>query len=205
MPNHVTNIIEITDGNLTKDRITEILESIKCDDAGIGTIDFNKLIPMPDYIFRDNLGPEEREKYGQNNWYDWSIKNWNTKWNGYHFGKYEGGNSISFQTAWDAPHPVIKALSQKFSGISFTHQWADEDIGVNVGRLDYRNGMVIDEYYPEAQSKEAYEMASDIMGVELSEYGLVLNEDGTEYEYSDDEEMNDDIDGDVLGRGGLSL
>lgn len=45
MPNHITNIIKY-DGDA--ERIKEMLEQIKDDEFGIGTIDFNKLIPMPE-------------------------------------------------------------------------------------------------------------------------------------------------------------
>lgn len=44
MPNHVTNIIEIK-GNPA--RIKSLFETVKNDEYGIGSIDFNKLIPMP--------------------------------------------------------------------------------------------------------------------------------------------------------------
>ena len=44
MPNHVTNIIEIK-GDPT--RIKALFEAVKNDEYGIGSIDFNKLIPMP--------------------------------------------------------------------------------------------------------------------------------------------------------------
>lgn len=74
MPNHITNIIEIK--NASMEHLDEILEAIKVDEIGIGSVDFNKIIPMPDNIYRGNLGSEEFKKYGENNWYDWSIKNW---------------------------------------------------------------------------------------------------------------------------------
>ena len=83
MPNHVVNIVTF---ECSEEKLKEIMEAIQYDDGpddqkGIGTIDFNKVIPMPDNIFKGNLGPKEREMYGKNNWYDWSIKNWGTKWN----------------------------------------------------------------------------------------------------------------------------
>ena len=47
MPNHITNIVKY-EGDA--DRIKEMLEQIKVDEFGIGTIDFNKLIPMPESL-----------------------------------------------------------------------------------------------------------------------------------------------------------
>ena len=47
MPNHVRNIIVI---EADKAKITEILDAIKNDEKGIGSIDFNKLIPMPETL-----------------------------------------------------------------------------------------------------------------------------------------------------------
>ncbi|MBQ4466566.1 MAG: hypothetical protein II916_11525, partial [Oscillospiraceae bacterium] len=67
MPNHVQNRIAF-DGE--PEKIVEILEQIKNDNYGIGTIDFEKIIPMPSNIYRGDLGPKERVLYGKNNWYD---------------------------------------------------------------------------------------------------------------------------------------
>ena len=44
MPNHVTNIIEIKGDPA---RIKTLFETLKNDEYGLGSIDFNKLIPMP--------------------------------------------------------------------------------------------------------------------------------------------------------------
>jgi hypothetical protein len=46
MPNHITNVVTFED-NISKEQLREILETIKNDEIGIGSIDFNKLIPMP--------------------------------------------------------------------------------------------------------------------------------------------------------------
>ena len=47
MPNHVRNIIVI---EADKAKIAEILNAIKDDEEGVGSIDFNKLIPMPESL-----------------------------------------------------------------------------------------------------------------------------------------------------------
>ena len=44
MPNHVTSILHFNCGAELQKRI---YEAIKDDEAGIGSVDFNKLIPMP--------------------------------------------------------------------------------------------------------------------------------------------------------------
>ena len=47
MPNHVTNRLNLI-GEQT--RIDELLDRIKNDELGRGTIDFNKIIPMPEAL-----------------------------------------------------------------------------------------------------------------------------------------------------------
>lgn len=47
MPNHVMNKVQFIGD---QKRIDEILEAIKVDDIGIGSLDFNKVIPMPECL-----------------------------------------------------------------------------------------------------------------------------------------------------------
>lgn len=47
MPNHVTNIITFSGD---EEQISRVLESIKNDEYGLGTISFNKIIPMPESL-----------------------------------------------------------------------------------------------------------------------------------------------------------
>lgn len=147
MPNHVTNKVTL---HCSEERFKEIFNAIKRDEKedGIDCIDFEKIIPMPENIFRGSLGQEEREKYGTLNWYDWSIDNWGTKWNAYYPQEPEG-TTFAFCTAWSTPEPVMKALAEKFK-VDVEVNYADEDLGNNCGMYRYdENGALVAEYCPE--------------------------------------------------------
>jgi len=272
MPNHVTNIVKI---NAVPERVNEILASIQNDETGIGSIDFNKLLPMPesldiesgsttndcinlyltsinplvDYFGENKVSGNEYvriinlfnagdsklypyhgdvpladvkkkmesllkysenfksaddifalaktaldniERYGHKDWYDWCCNNWGTKWSAYAFGDYkQGDNTITFLTAWAAPHTIIELLSEKFPEAEFTHSWADEGIGSNVGSRVYKGGEIVDWDIPDNYSVEAYEMAADIMGESLESRGLYITDDGKTYEYREEENEDD--------------
>lgn len=192
MPNHITTRIKITGD---PEAVKRVLNKIKNDEFGIGTIDFEKIIPMPKNIFKGNLGVRERELYGNNNWYDWSVANWGTKWNAYGFDPntdYSKEKELKFLTAWSAPHPVIAKLSEMFPSVKLEHEWADEDIGMNCGRHVYYDGERIEEYYPESEM-DRLEFAASVLDIQLEEdCGLYLNASETEYiniEYDDEYEL----------------
>lgn len=138
MPNWVMNYVTI----ITDDEETykEIAEYVKGEDS---VFDFDRIIKMPENIFRGNLGAKEREKYGKDNWYDWSIEHWGTKWNCCNAEK--AGFSFTFETAWSAPVPVIKELSRQFPDVDIALDYADEDIGRNCGTYVFSGGVVVQE------------------------------------------------------------
>lgn len=69
--------------------------------------------------------------YGVKDWYDWSIKNWGTKWNAYSFelvGEDENTLNVEFDTAWSPPTPIfekLEAMGYDVGAVSI-----DEDSGV---------------------------------------------------------------------------
>lgn len=259
MPNHITNKLELIG---TQSIIDKCLVDIKCDDKAVGTIDFNKIIPMPASLNMEagsyenhailaymkvanpgkpapDIGPEHRLtadkysdvtikltekfytndaavlmekienfafaetddrnklitdgetyvrnliKYGTTTWYDWCIANWNTKWNAYNFGEFKN-NTVVFHTAWSNIEPIIKTLSKRYPDIRFKYAWADEDMGANVGELEIVRGEIQSVYYPDTFSKNAYEMAADIRGVDLADYNLYFNENTGTYKYREE-------------------
>lgn len=258
MPNHVTNRLTI---NAEGERLGEILAAVQNDEYGEGSIDFGKIIPMPESLniesgsdtlnginlyltalnpqsdytvacveklsedefkmlkdrmstplmygtYSGGLTSEARERatrytdekalltlgkaavenklqYDATDWYDWSCSNWGTKWNAYGFECGEEDNRLVFDTAWSPPTPVIKRLSELYPEVRLEHAWADEDIGRNVGSVSYLGGEIVELILPAAQSREAYEMAFEIMGCAPEDYGLSLNEKAGEYEYKE--------------------
>ena len=180
MPNHITNRIKLI-GEPAE--VKRVMEAVKNDEVGLGSIDFEKIIPMPADV---------------DDSYNWCISNWGTKWNSYGYESIENpddSDNISFLTAWSAPHPVLEKLTAMFPSVTIEHEWADEDISYNCGRKVYYDGERIEEYYPEYGSKEAYEFAADVMDRQLEEdYSLYLNASETGYiniEYDDEYELID--------------
>ena len=125
MPNHVTSVITLYGD---ESRIKTMLEEIKNDEIGLGSVDFNKILPMPDNIYRGNLGTQELTKYGDNNWYDWSNANWGTKWNACDtYYDSDTGTCVEFETAWCPPMPVIEKIFKDNPGCEIKFTSYDED------------------------------------------------------------------------------
>ncbi|BFL50068.1 hypothetical protein K430107D3_09060 [Dysosmobacter welbionis] len=97
-----------------------------------------------------------------------------------------GVRTLEFFTAWSSVPTILEALSRKYPDQTISYCWADEDIGSNVGEAVYKNGEMIDANIPEPGSREAYELASDIMGIDLADFDLYLSADKSTYEYHED-------------------
>lgn len=140
------------------------------------------------------LSAEYILKFGADNWYDWNLLNFGTKWNCYEHFNMENGdeNEFWFQTAWSHPFPILKKLSEIFPDVTINIKYADEDFGYNVGEYTLIGGDTIKENFPTGGSKEAYNLALDILGGEdyyLYDIWSEVNEDseildGKYYEWS---------------------
>ena len=265
MPNYVTNIIEI---HAKGKNLNSILNAIRRDGDELGSVDFNKLIPMPEslnltkgsvtdasvraYIshLRDEIvnhpdrpgslaevkryvlagekvltgsfgintsvsqymPPSEIAKqaerhnmtaesflelgkkyldnqltYGSATWYDWCVDHWGCKWNTEEGCLLKDGseNILKFDTAWSAPLPFMETLSKTFPDTKFFHRWADEDIGHNVGEMTLYGGAIVSEEIPEGGSKEAYELAFEILEIDPREHCLRYDPKEDTYVYDE--------------------
>lgn len=122
MPNWCTSNVTITAEPAT---ITEILEKIG------DTQDFTVFAPDPD---DDNI-----------DWYSWRIKNWGTKWvpEVYGLDNTDTQISLSFQSAWSPPLPLLQTISDKAQCEVLIDYY---EIGMDfVGAALIVNGTVVDE------------------------------------------------------------
>jgi hypothetical protein len=117
--------------------------------AGLTTVD-----ELVDYCLKEgNADLESARKalfnidnYGVKDWYEWSVKNWGSKWNSSE-SLFEDGK-IHFQTAWSVPEPIFIELSKMFADVKIRVIFADEDLGNNCGEFTLLDGKLIsfDEY-----------------------------------------------------------
>ena len=126
MPNHCHNKIEIYGEEKDLKKIIKFLEGKdRC-------FDFNNVIPIPKELENTKAPVNEPESFenrrlrkvhGADNWYDWKVKNWSTKWNSYEDSlENNDGDWITyeFDTAWSPPENVIFALREKFPNVDIS-------------------------------------------------------------------------------------
>ena len=110
MPNWVYNNVSI---NVKDKDEAEKLQNFLEDKESV--FSFNKVI--------------ERPKEQEDNWYDWNISNWGTKWdaNDAHLNIGEDGKlNYSFSSAWSPPMSVVQKLSEKFPTVPINFHFREE-------------------------------------------------------------------------------
>ena len=132
MPNWVYNNLKIKDSDemlkkIKEELINKNIEDKEEDDEQLQCITFQNIIPRP---------PEEED------WYNWNIQNWGTKWDATSASFEFSGKELSynFNTAWSAPMNVILSLSKMYPSSTITHTYEEEQ-GWG-GKEVYRNGLV---------------------------------------------------------------
>lgn len=104
------------------------------------------------------------KQYGVNNWYDWKVKNWGTKWGAYDTNEWDVSDeyaSISYHTAWSAATSFIVNASKQFPLIKFKHSFADEG-GSFLGFEIIQNGEVLDTFDFEWISDNGIELRKNL-------------------------------------------
>ena len=156
MPNWCSNILKVK-GNYQE--VKKFFIENKSDDydphSNIDNLDYDisclklsKSVPMPKDVYKGNLGLNERNKYGNNNWYDWSIQNWGTKWdvadcyisNHQNIFKTEYKElKYNFLSAWSPPIQWFNKIISKYKNIDFEFEYIEEAMDFG-GKILASNG-----------------------------------------------------------------
>jgi hypothetical protein len=119
MPNWTSNSVLFVGKENQLKKLQTMLKSDEND------FDFNNIIPMPEELRHTRSGSEDikpdwqkkqskelKAKYGADDWYDWSVNNWGTKWNSVdtEVEQRDGTLIYRFNTAWDCPRNIAYQL-----------------------------------------------------------------------------------------------
>jgi hypothetical protein len=127
---------------------------------------FHKVVPVPKEIYGEywtTSGTAKGVRYGEtnNNWYNWNVANWGTKWDaregeiGEPFTVGEHTSlTITFQTAWSPPEPAFAALSTMYPELTFSMSYTDESGWFGEGYA--KDGEFYEELYVEPASHADY-------------------------------------------------
>ena len=181
----VRNILHIQGG---ASQAAALLDFIADRRYGRGSIDLNRITPMPPWVYRQPTNMELLRKYGEENCSrGWCLKHWGVDQNVLHpeqsVRQYDGGPAIRFDTMDGDVRELIRKLSLVFKELYLDYLWASEDVGSLVGAAQYRDGEPLIEFIPTPGSRAAIEKALDILGGKASDYGLVYNPAAGNYEY----------------------
>jgi len=130
MPNWTNNILHVVGKPEAVDKFVAHMGKV---------MDFEKVIPSPANMFRDNLSSEDSERCaaeGIPTWRNWQSDNWGTKWNANNgdssveIEKYDRMSikqaTYRFETAWDTPRGVIAALWEQWPDLDFEGGYVHE-------------------------------------------------------------------------------
>ena len=98
---------------------------------------------------------ELKRKYGADNWYEWCIYNWGTKWDAYSVGDFvqkdDGSITYRFDTAWSTPSAWMSTTAKMFPSLTFECAWKDEGGGAGIVTLCVDEGIEDDEELEDKQ------------------------------------------------------
>ncbi len=132
MPNHCFNKISISVGDADSQSLQVLIESLKSEENHTD-FDFDAILPMPPELedvgwseaeeMNDIIKARYKKEHGSDNWYDWRVNNWGTKWNSYSCEIEEEDDDYvvyTFDTAWGPPTGVIEALREQCPDFSIS-------------------------------------------------------------------------------------
>ena len=181
----VKNVLKVQGGGAVSAALFDFIADRR---FGRGSIDFNRITPMPPWVYRQPTNMETLKKYGEENCSrGWCMKNWGIAQNALRPERsakiYDGGNAIRFDTEDNDVRELIRKLSLIFRDNYLDYLWASEDVGSNIGVVQFRDGDAVMEFIPAPGTKLAIARSLDILGARAADYGLAYDPATGNYEY----------------------
>jgi len=205
MPNHTTNILTVDGPDDQFEAMYSYVQGTESDGT-LMLFSLGSIIPMPNGLVGTVSGSEKckpdwqkersyelKAKYGCDNWYDWSVTHWGTKWDVYFICADKWNleeRTISFQSAWSPPTQVIAVLSEKFPALTFKLQYADEGCDY-VGVARFTNGEISDECYIDSDTAAFKALYEQITGRDLDAEAEEAEEAEEDEKRRSEEKRND--------------
>jgi len=133
MPNWCGNTL------IVRGQKPEIARFVRENKAGDLNLSFNAMVPMPVELERTqspNNAPEEQKQalraaFGSDNWYDWHIAAWGTKWDIGSAERTIKGPRVtySFETAWGPPTEWLDRIRHFYPQLSFELSYEEPGMG----------------------------------------------------------------------------
>lgn len=143
MPNYCENQLHFDCSKEDFEQKIRPLLKGKDSDGKDQDLTFNIVVPMPDHIFRGPVGEKERKLYGADNWYDWRVANWGTKWDAW--DSRVDWECIQFTTAWSPPDYWYEALALRLAELGITAHadfYVEGGFPGSLGGYDIKDGKV---------------------------------------------------------------
>jgi hypothetical protein len=106
------------------------------------------LYPIPAGVYQGELGTEEAQSYGKNNWYHWRIEHWGTKRD----VQATLGNELPdflvyrFQSAWSPPVAWLKKVARDFPRLRFTLIYDEPGMGFAGTAIADQGKLIVDDW-----------------------------------------------------------
>lgn len=123
-----------------------------------------------------------RQSYGYDNWYDWAIANWGTKWDLSErdtlIEERDGDLWIWFDTAWGPPLQWAVTAASRYPGWSGELAYAEGGMGF-WGVLRFGSGVILDDDYNDGDFWDGIDEEEEDEDEDLDGSGEESDEDGS--------------------------
>ncbi len=168
MPNHAYSVMVVSGDS-------EVIKSFKekhFDDDD--NFSLQSIKPLPVELAGTRAPPLEAnpaliEKYGCDNWYNWCIQNWGTKWDTYDGTLTQNEDNeltATFCTAWDIPEPIFTAIATMYPTLDIVIKCVEESGGFS-GTITITEGTIETDLTDDEDQWKEY--AEEIMGYNFDE------------------------------------